>query len=61
MTCVAHAEQINLRFGDPVCKNLGVNGRVRAGDLPRERLHLFTEKLIGFYGQAQPVAKCVSC
>jgi hypothetical protein len=42
MTCVAHAEQINLRFGDPVCKNLGVNGSVRAGDLPCERLHLFT-------------------
>jgi hypothetical protein len=33
MTCVAHAEQINLRFGDPMCKNLGVNGSVGASDL----------------------------
>ena len=41
MTCVAHAEQINLRFGDFMCKNLGVNGSIGAGDLMRERLHLF--------------------
>jgi hypothetical protein len=42
MTCAAHAEQIDLRFGDPVCKNLDVNGRVRAGDLACARLHLLT-------------------
>ena len=42
MTFVAHAEQIDLRFGDPVCKNLDVNGSVRAGDLTCQRLRLFT-------------------
>ena len=61
MTCVAHAEQINLRFGNPVCENLDVSGSVGAGDLACERLHLFTQNLIGYYGRAQPVAKCVSC
>jgi hypothetical protein len=50
MTCVAHAEQINLRFGNPVCENLDVSGSVGAGDLACERLHLFTQNLIGFYG-----------
>jgi hypothetical protein len=44
-----------------MCKNLGVNGSIGAGDLACQRLHLLTENLIGFYGQAQPVAKCVSC
>jgi hypothetical protein len=61
MTCVAHPEQINRRFSDLVCKHLGVNGRIGAGDLMCERLHLFTQKPIGLYGYAQPMAKCVSC
>jgi hypothetical protein len=41
MTCAAYTEQINLRLGDPAGKNLDVNGSIGAGDLPRERLHLF--------------------
>ena len=41
MTCVAHAEYIDLCFGDPVCKNLDVNGSVQTGDLTCERLRAF--------------------
>jgi hypothetical protein len=42
MTCAADTQQIDLRFGDPMCNYLDLNGSVRSGNLSSERLRLFT-------------------
>jgi hypothetical protein len=60
MARVAHAVQIDLRFGDPARVFLDFGVWVYPGNFARERVHLFGQGWIGINGQAQPVTKRVS-
>jgi len=60
MARIAHAPQIDLRFGDAACKLLSFCVGAGPGDLTRERLHLLRQCWSGTNGKAERVAKRVS-
>jgi len=60
MACIAHAAQIDLRFGDAARELLGCLVGAGPGDFTRKRFRLLGQGWNGTNGKAERMAKRVS-